>query len=440
MKEMSRVQGKTKSEFQTTLDGRRTQEDWDFARADTSYDTHGLHDYPARMIPQIAERLILRYSDFGQQILDPFCGSGTTVIEARLAARNSIGSDINPLAILLAKVKSTPLDFEKMGFDASHFMNEIETKYNHAKNKNRLPDIPKEIMPNLNHWFKPEASGVLEFLYQEIKQLDDEELKDFLLIVFSNTVFRSSNIDHRSSRFIRVLHEKELKQFKPDVIGNFRRKLIDSVNRMAVFNRKVTDVNKLHNIKSKAVVKHCDARELPYRENEIDCIITSPPYGEEKNTVGYARWSKLSVAWLRLNGEALSKSEKESLGFKPSKNVKDDLEKLESPTTVKLLKNVFREDQQRVKDALPFFFDYSKTLAEMFRVLKPNATCSIVVGDRSIRKRPLDMEKVTVELATSVGFKHETSYFRQIPMKLIPWDTPTGKTIARESIIILKKL
>lgn len=59
-------------------------EDWTFADADTQYMTHGLHPYPAGMIPQIANRLIERYSKPRLTVLDPFCGSGSVLVESRL--------------------------------------------------------------------------------------------------------------------------------------------------------------------------------------------------------------------------------------------------------------------------------------------------------------------------------------------------------------------
>jgi hypothetical protein len=103
------------------------------------------------------------------------------------------------------------------------------------------------------------------------------------------------------------------------------------------------------------------------------------------------------------------------------------------------MKGIFKYDESRIRDALPFFFDYLTALKEMHRVLRPHSYCCIVIGDRSIRKKRLDMEKVTVELAKNAGFSHKTSFFREIPQKLIPWTTPTGKTISRESIVILGK-
>ncbi len=421
-----------------TLEGKESHEDWTFARADTTYLTHKLHDYPARMIPQIAQRLIECYSPVRGKILDPFCGSGTTLVEARLANRNAVGNDINPLAVLLAKVKSTPIDFINASFNPSKFFSDLQREYVEEKKNRRLPDPPLQILPNLLHWFKEPVARDLEFLYQRIMCVEDQEIQDFLKIVLSDTIFKASNIDHRSSRFIRTLHKDELEKFKPNVLEKFQRRLFDSVTRMLQYSRRLKELPVDNDLT--VMVRRGDARGLPFLDNEFDTAITSPPYGEEKNTIGYARWSKLSIAWLRLNSKALNESKKMALGGVSSANILERLDKLQSPTAMKVLKEISKTDPARTKDALPFFFDYLKTLEEVHRVIKPRSFYCIVIGDRSIRRRLLDMERVTIELGTSVGFEHIDSFFRKIPMKLIPWNTPTGKTISRESIIILQKI
>lgn len=422
---------------QLTLEGKEYHEDWTFARADTVYLTHKLHDYPARMIPQIAQRLIERYSPIRGKILDPFCGSGTTLVEARLADRNAVGNDINPLAVLLAKVKSTPIDFINAGFNPSAYFSDLQSEHAQEKKNRTLPDPPLQILPNLLHWFKEPVARDLEFLYRRIMRVEDQEIQDFLKIVFSDTVFKTSNIDHRSSRFIRTLHKDELDKFKPNVLEQFQKRLFDSVTRMLQYSRRLRELHVGNDLT--VTVRKGDARGLPFRDNDFDAAITSPPYGEEKNTIGYARWSKLSIAWLRLDGYALKESEKMALGATVEKDVLKRLGELRSPTAKKVLKEIAETDPERIMDALPFFFDYLRTMEELYRVLKPKSFYCIVIGDRSIRKRLLSMERVTVELGRTAGFKHVQSFFREIPMKLIPWSTPTGKTISRESIIILQK-
>ncbi|NJN98715.1 MAG: hypothetical protein HC875_33820 [Anaerolineales bacterium] len=81
--------------------------EWDFVNANTGYLTHSLHPYPAKFIPQIPNAMIQELSSFGETVLDPFCGSGTTLVEARRLGRNAVGIDANPLACLISRAKAS---------------------------------------------------------------------------------------------------------------------------------------------------------------------------------------------------------------------------------------------------------------------------------------------------------------------------------------------
>ena len=80
---------------------------WDFAGENTQYSTHGLHTYVAAMIPALARTLIDTYAPSGGSVLDPFCGGGAVLVESIRSGRESIGRDINDLAVLVSKAKST---------------------------------------------------------------------------------------------------------------------------------------------------------------------------------------------------------------------------------------------------------------------------------------------------------------------------------------------
>jgi hypothetical protein len=82
---------------------------WDYPDALTQHVTHNIHRYSGKFIPQIASRAIGILTTPGEVVLDPYCGSGTTLVEAALQGRRAIGIDLNPLAVLIARTKVTPI-------------------------------------------------------------------------------------------------------------------------------------------------------------------------------------------------------------------------------------------------------------------------------------------------------------------------------------------
>ena len=85
-----------------------------YSKDESKYLTHDIHEYPHKIVPQIAKELIEKYSTEGDTVLDPFCGSGTSLLEANLLGRNVVGMDINPLACLIAKVKTTAVNKDQL--------------------------------------------------------------------------------------------------------------------------------------------------------------------------------------------------------------------------------------------------------------------------------------------------------------------------------------
>ena len=177
-----------------------------------------------------------------------------------------------------------------------------------------------------------------------------------------------------------------------------------------------------------------DARSLSLPDEGVDLIVTSPPYGEERNTIPYIRWSRLFLLWLGFSQEDVRGLEGVSLGGTSSKPL--SLEAIPSPTFCEVANIVSAE---RLSEALPFMADYFTCLKEVHRVLRPTGKVCIVIGHRSISRVLLDMGKITRELGEAAGLRYEKSHYRRIPKKMIPWTGPTGETIADESIVVLSK-
>src|SRR5438094_4898137 len=126
------------------------EEGWEYATADTQQHLHGIHPYPARMIPQIAHRLIRERSSPGKTVFDPFCGSGSVLTEALVLGRHAIGSDINPLAHLIAKVKTTSIEPNELGLASERLLEEVKDKIGLRRKGGFKPRTP--YFGNIFHW------------------------------------------------------------------------------------------------------------------------------------------------------------------------------------------------------------------------------------------------------------------------------------------------
>ena len=413
--------------------------DWDFVNANTQKFTHGIHPYPARMVPQIAYRLIKRYSKPYDLVLDPFCGSGTVPTEARIMKsdgssekerpRNAIGNEINPLALLLSKVKSEIYDVVQLDKNASSLLVKIEELSSRKRRGKYEHKIPTEAdFPRLNYWFKPHVIKDLAAIKECIAMSTDVDFRNFAYVCFSLTVLKVSNIYKTGDTFVKRLKPEELRKHNPKVLETFKAVLIDAVAKAKDFSRLCSDETEVD-------ITLSDARHLPFSDGSIDLIVTSPPYGEEKNTVGYSRWSRLPSLWLGYESSWLRTLEKISLGAR-------NYTYFTMPPSEKLneiMVDVAKQDATLAMTANSFFQDYYLCLEEMARVLRPNHYCCIVIGNRSLKRRRIPMDIVTKEFGEKVGFRHEITHFRKIPIKAIPWVCAKGETIAQESIVVLKK-
>jgi hypothetical protein len=182
-------------------------EDWDFTSEDTQYLTHGLHPYPARMVPQIAGRLLRRFASRNDVVLDPFCGSGGVLVEARLAGVNSIGIDINPLACLLAEVKSNPIHPDTLSSIWKELKSNVTREITSLRFKEIDVEVPDFSGTNINYWFKPTTMKELSIIRRNIEAIEERELRRFFEVPFSLTVREVSGTRKKEYKLYRLPEE-----------------------------------------------------------------------------------------------------------------------------------------------------------------------------------------------------------------------------------------
>jgi site-specific DNA-methyltransferase (cytosine-N4-specific) len=409
---------------------RRIDYSWDFNGAKTKPYSHGFHTYPAMFIPQVARRLLLTYSKKGDNICDIFCGSGTALIESKLLNRNSYGIDLNPFAIFLAKVKTTPINPQLLSKEYLNFLTRI--------NKIKDTEIEKPQFKNLEFWFNDKVIIELAKIKKVIKEIKNKKIQDFFLVAFSETVRKSSNTKNGEFKLVRIKKEL-LEKYNPNVLKIFEQKLGSNIKGMEEFYR---DVDK--NTWTKIIFGD-SSKNNGIKENSVDCIITSPPYGDSRTTVAYGQFSRLSAQWIDIfdNPDNASGVDNVLLGGRASKEL---IHSLSSDYLSASLNKITKRDEKRAKDVLSFFLGLNDCLIRAHKILKPKKYFCIVIGNRLVKQVRIPTDFIITELAQKIGFTCEDIFVRNIPGKRMPIKTsPTNiageleETMSKESIVILRK-
>ncbi len=405
---------------------------WSFKTANTKEFTHCYHTYPAMMIPQIARTLIDEYRPKGklELLLDPYCGSGTSLVEASLKGINSVGSDLNPLARLIAKVKTTKYDDKTI----KRLFSDIQSKLIFYSEENVL-NRNFDRISNYSYWYSEETLLKLSYLSQLINDSDESAFySDFFNVALSEVVREVSFT--RNGEFKRFrMKEDKIKSFKPDVFRLFEEKAIRNIEGLIAFNvaakeykAEVCDFNSSIGIPSDII------------DNEsVDMVVTSPPYGDSRTTVAYGQFSRWANEWFDYkNAQNLDSL---LMGGK-----KCNSESFSTESINEELQQIMLMDSKRYYEVVSFLNDYRDSVQNVAKVIRKGGVVCYVVGNRNVKGIQVPLDYFTAEMFEKMGFEHQITIVREIPNKRMPLKTsPTNKsglkvnTMNNEYIVIMTK-
>lgn len=358
---------------------------WDFTDFTTQYLTHRFHSYPARFIPQIPKTFIKLFTDESDWILDPFCGCGTTCVEAFYNGRNSVGNDFNPLATLISKVKTTLIKQDDLRY--------LKREMTRVK---EFIDLDREIiekriknMPNrkISKIFDKEMINELETIREKILELKEERklgLYDLARVALSSTIWsivENGNIEDIFSTYFSKIN------FMSEVLTELEDKI-----------KTQPTVNLING----------DSRFLKVNSDSVDLIVTSPPY---VNALDYYRIHMYNMLWLGMDFDLFRKHE---IGGHSH-----------------FISNRFRLLSEYLGDML-------RSMIEMNRVLKKGKLCVIVIGNSSLEYELIESYKHFIDFSKYIGFRHLKTIFRNIDTTKKYTSADIGK-IDDEYIIVLQK-
>jgi len=407
------------------------QDDWTFNGVPTRDFTHIYHDYPARMIPQIPRKLFEILNIKNGLLFDPYCGSGTTLVEALLNGSNAIGTDINPLARLISEAKT---DYS---IDPIELSLEIEKFYTFSMMPSGKPKIPE--IKNIDFWFKPNVKKALGIILSYIETIENEKIKKFFMVAFSETVRESSNTRKNEFKLYRY-DQSKLSKHNPDPFIIMKAKLERNFNGYKMFYNRMM---KYYNKPTAKVFGYNSVYEIPnldIKENSSDIIITSPPYGDSHTTVAYGQYSRLSSEWLGLKE---NKVDKESMGGRTYKDMKFFNCK-ELDNAIDMIKE---KNEKRALEVISFYIDLEKSINNVSKIVKDEGYTCYVIANRKVSNVELPSHIAIKCFFENNGFEHVYTFTRDIPNKRMPkLNSPSNKpgikneTMSKEYIVIMKKI
>lgn len=406
---------------------------WSFSdktQKDTAYITHSYYTYPAKFIPQLALRLIETYSKPLDLVLDPFMGSGTTMVEALVHNRRCVGTDINEIAYLVAKVKTTPLDINALKQEFSTLSlilssgdkDSLFAQHNQQNESIREKKLQKmqNLLPKnerIDYWFKPKQKSELSVILACILDIADKDIQDFFLVGFAQILKTCSIWLQKSIKPTRDLRKKEV-----DCYALFLTQAKKMIKKHEQYNQMLSK-NILENPEKYLSLFCADSRHLPLKSDEVNLIVTSPPY---VTSYEYADLHQLPSLWLGFL-ENLSEFRKKFIGssFNERENTFVDTD-LQSKIAQNIITQLKGKKAQEVQN---YYADMLKSFVEMYRVLKVGAKACIVIGNTEFKGVDILNAEVFCEQMQNIGFGICDIIHREIPSKMLPStrDSKTGR-------------
>ncbi|HEY3549867.1 MAG TPA: DNA methyltransferase [Gaiellaceae bacterium] len=226
---------------------------------------HRLHPYHGKFIPQLVEALLDRYLERSDHVLDPFAGSGTTLVQALESGLDATGVDIAAFNCLLMRVKTAPYDLAELAGELQDVAMRVES----------LPQRGARPSGYLRKWYAPRAVAELLGFRELIPEYRHREVLRVILSRAARSARRAAHFDLEAPKepqreeYWCHKHRRECRPVEA-AAGFLRRYTVDTLARIEEFAG-VRDVDR------EATVLHGDARELDLA-GQYDGILTSPPY------------------------------------------------------------------------------------------------------------------------------------------------------------------
>ncbi|MEO1015179.1 MAG: DNA methyltransferase [Pseudomonadota bacterium] len=416
------------------------------------YATHGIHEYRGKFFPQLV-RAMINMAEVPRDgiVLDPMCGSGTTLVEAVLAGRAAIGLDMNPLSVFISDVKCQVLRCSADKLVAAHDRLAEHVSSNQVAGNSYFSTLSEHDQSYLRSWFDPNVLDELDRIVAGLEQVRPKAIRQFYTLSLSNILRR---VSLQKVADLRV--RKEKKKLKE---GDATKAFLDEIMRVT---KLVTAHNAFRGQDGLGMhtVRDSDAKEaaesLEKYIGGIDAVITSPPYA---TALPYLDTDRLSLIYLGLlarkqhrhrdvsmigNREVTSRQREEYWAhFEAHKDRLPKSTRLLIEQIDQLNRNADVGFRRKNTSALlsKYFFDMQRVLKAQKSLLRDSGTIFMVVGNNRTTAGGKDIEIRTTDQLAAIGEELGLTLAGRLSMDmLISRDIFRQNAMPSEEILTFQKV
>ncbi len=420
------------------------KEYWDFKGKDNRDHVHSMLKYPAVMVPNMQGEIfdiLLKNDNTIHNVLDPFMGSGTILVEGMIRGLDVYGIDINPLSYLLVYVKTQSYSLASLQKKSKELIERI----NKDSNKTCFS------FDGIKKWYNEEIIVQLSRIRRCIIQEPDIKYRRLFWVTFAEIAKQSDN--SRTSTFkLHIKEQNAIDTWDYDCIEKFRFKLLENITSIKDFSDLVKKRPYVSVKYGDSLQKLADRRI--FKRASFDLVITSPPYGDNATTITYGQYSVLPLRWIPLSDigggisnetiNTLTKIDNDSLGghyYTVSDITKSELYNYSSAFYT--LYNHLTDEMQidKARKVASFLLDIEKIVSLLSEIINENKYMVFTVGNRHVNKEEVPFDEMLSDISEHYGFDVLYDFKRNILKNKVYTDTKAQnfKTIQKETIIVLKK-
>jgi hypothetical protein len=370
-------------------------------------------------------------------------GSGTTLVEAKLLGRRAIGYDIDPLAKLIAEVKSRPLRDSAIEKGYNSVIRRVNRDLSLWKSGTISSALRKRaktpIFKNCDYWFSSEVAVALSLLSHHVSTTQmSRAARKFLWVALSSTILAKTSVANARDIIHSRHHYYEHAEI-PDVVERFG-------SRIRIMRRQMRDFCERcrNSDATEVIMRGGDARRLRVKDETVDLIFTSPPYA---TALDYPRAHFLAIPWMQdffnLTVEKYLAKAPRYIGTERGSCKKSHSDSLQAyKTTSRVIATLEEESPRHARLTRRYFSDMERVLSEMHRVLRRQKHAIVVVCPSHIRKIAIPTHEVFAELGEGLGLRLKCQHSRTISerRRLLPYVKKSfGKRMDTEYVLVFQK-